>query len=673
MEIIDKDNNNIIEDCNNKENRLEDNTINEENLDFDIPDDDDDDYDRVYGYEAGLSEEAALCGYNPYEYQLDIQSALTGGDDKSPNGIILSATAGIISQYIDSHGEYNLAYIWHDGSTISAQWMAFANSQLEILNSVRSKSMKFPYFKTPPASATAYLLVATKDFRANTDVYGRKNGILMRQRSGKDIGTWTLQQDNSMLDRFINRLYVDASKFYRNEVKADILIQLETYENEPDNTIIMLDNGVYNCKTGEFLSYTDSAYDSQYGHIVSQSKLYGVQWTHKTSAELEKDCTIYNPDDNTTWSPIQGLIDLVGDGVALQALREIMHFALRRMSGGFAWWFLNTTGNAAGGGGKSTALQIVKNITGGERNALCVPYDHLGDRFALTDLDKKYCIVSDETEGANRRPADTSVYKSLITNGTVTIDVKNEKAYQLKWQGMMIQAINGIPMFSDNSDSTYRRLLALPWEKRLTKNGRKRDYIRDDYINRPEVIQCYMKWALELGCMTTYSHEVIDYCLPYVEMMKNEAKTVYGFMPELIRRIADEHYFAGMNEVGRSFLYALYRKWDEEENCARNHISQKKFWTSVCEWVQSHPECGWEVTDGITHIYPKTPRQQELKDYDLGSAWCEYGPLRTPNGFFPFKTTKTIRCGLLRVNKFPKNLSGIPHSDDDTTAENSNK
>lgn len=647
---------------NDKKNNLTDVTDTDyaENMTEDITEDfafDDGDYD-VYACEAGTTEEQDLAGFNPYAHDFDIMSILANGNDYTKDGIILSTTEDIIKGYINRRGAYSIMDILNENTIISNRWLLSANEKIELVNEQRSKATRISYFTVIPPIVVAYLLMATRDFHVGTDVYGKKTGVLMRQRADKDIGTWTLQDKGSRLEQMINALHKNASSNYRNEVKNNILIELETYDYKPDNTIIMLEDGVYDCKTGEFLSYLDTMYDSKYGHIISQTKLYGVCWTDKTSDELEKDCTIYNPDDGTTWSPIQGLIDLVGDGEALQAIRQIMHFALRRMSGGFAWWFLNTSGNAAGGGGKSTVLQIIKNLVGGERNALTTSYDHLGDRFALDGLEKKYVIVSDETEGANKKPNDTSVYKALASNGTVNIDVKNEKIYNIKWQGVMIQAINGIPLFSDNSDSTYRRFMALPWERKMTQNGRKRDYIRDEYINRPEVIQCYMKWALELGCMTTYSDEVIDYCLPYVEMMKNEVKTVFGFMPEIMRRIKDENYFAGMNEIGRSFFYALYRKWDEEENCSRNHISQKKFWLSVCEWVQSHPTCGWEVTDGVTHIYPNTPYQQELVDYDLGSAWCEYSPFRTPNGFFTFRKTKTIRCGLLRVNKLPKNHAG---------------
>lgn len=58
---------NINEDAIIKENNLDENNDNYETID-------EDDYDRVYGCEIGVSEETELAGYNPYDYQLDIQS-----------------------------------------------------------------------------------------------------------------------------------------------------------------------------------------------------------------------------------------------------------------------------------------------------------------------------------------------------------------------------------------------------------------------------------------------------------------------------------------------------------------------------------------------------------------------------------------------------------------------
>ena len=618
-----------------------------------------------YSTYGTISEEQELANYNPYEHIHDLLHILSQATTNSVDGIILLATKSVLEFYTSNNATYhgnvlNIMKIWTSGVKIHETWIYIANIHLNLLNQNLPREQRLHRFTIIPERGVALLLMATGEFRLSTNVYGEKNGILMRQRAGYDIGTWVLQGNNSDLDRLINILNGKANDKYRKEVKNILMTELEPYENTTTNTIVRLHDGVYDCMSKEFTPYVSDQYDEKYGHLVSESKLYGVNWTEKSWTELEKECNILNI-DGTIWSPIQGLIELVGDGIALQALREILHFAIRHMSGGFAWWFLNTSGNSAGGGGKSTFIQIVKNLVGGERNALTKSYDHLGDRFALVGLERKYVIVSDETEGANKKPDDTSVYKALITNGEVNIDVKHEREYSIRWSGVMIQAINGIPLFSDNSDSTYRRFLALPWERKLTQNGRKRDYIRDYYINNSKVIQCYLKWALDLGCLSTYSPEVVDFCLPYVELMKSGVKTVYEFMPEMMRRIQDENYFDGMNEVGRNFLYALYCKWDEVDNCVRNHISQKKFWLSVCEWVQSHPNCGWETTDNTTHIYPNTPFQKELVDYDLGPQWCSYSSPtsygnRTPNGFFSCQN-KTIRCGLLRTNKLPRNTN----------------
>lgn len=617
-------------------------------------------YDDIISAYGVFTGDIELAGYNPYSYTHGLDNIFAQANYDTKDGIILSITKLIIDKYKSINGAFSIMEILKKGTKISNQWVTEANNLIASCNTIRMDGNKVDYHKVIPPRAVALLLMATGDFLVITDVYHRRNGIIMRQRCGDDIGTWKMQDGKDMLNMLITCLNGSANMSYRNEVRNILETELKTAEETMDNKIILLEDGIYDFNTEEFTPYEHPNFDENYSYIISRTKLYNVLWTPKSSDELEQECTFYNPEDGTTWSPIQGLIDLVGDGIALQALRETMHFAIRRMSGGFAWWWLNTSGNASGGGGKSTCIQIIKNLVGGDRNTFTMSYDHLGDRFALNGLETKYAIVSDETEGANRKPESVDVYKTLITNGTVAIDVKYKEVYYIKWSGCMIQAINGIPLFSDNSDSTYRRFLALPWEKQMTKNGIKRDYIRDDYINRPKVIQCYMKWALELGCLTTYSKEVIDYCLPYVEMMKVNTKSVYEFMPEMMRREKDEGYFAGMNELGRSFLYALYCKWDEEENCVLRHISQKKFWISVCEWVQSHPDCGWVTTEKTTHIYPNTPYQQELVDYDIGTKWCAYivstYNVRRPSGYFCF-SNKSIRCGLLRANKLPKNSS----------------
>ena len=608
---------------------------------------------------------------NPYAYKHGLDMVWRHAGLDSRNAIMLYATKSTIEGFHRVGDTFSVVDIQLDGVYMGEKWGEYANGLVKFQNYGKPDEEKMKRFSTIPSRAVALLIMATGDFRNRMNVKNEKSGILMRQRSGHHIGTWKLQTGKDDLDILISTLNSNATEKFRKEVRYHLETELESVCETKNSKIAMLQDGIYDFETREFMSYEHPDYDFVYGDVVSQSKLYGVNWTDESSDVLEKKATIYNPNDNTTWSPIQGLKDLVGDDIALKAIRQIMHFAIRRTRGDFAWFFVNTTGNAAGGGGKSTVIQIIKNICGGEQNCITLSYERLGERFALYGLENKYAILSDETSATHQRPKDTNVYKTLATNGAVPVEGKFKDMHFMKFDGCMVQAVNGYPMFSDPSNSSYRRFLAIGFEKMLTQNGRKRDYIRDDYINRPEVIQCYVKWAMELGCLDTYSTDVIDYCMPFVEDIKNNTKTVFEFMPEMMRLEKYEGYFYGMNEIGRSFLYAIYCKWDEFENSTRIHLSQKKFWISVCEWVQANPSCGWEVTEKITHIYQNTPFQKELVDYDLGKAWCKYDATEDgvyrPNGYFVFPH-KSIRSGLVRVNKLPKNTSqGTVLQGDDTT------
>lgn len=625
----------------------------------------------VDGYEDSTVEQPVY--ENPFEYTHNLDAIFAQAFSDSRDGIALTVTKSIIEDFHRVGDKFSVMDILLDGVQIAKEWLIRTGNNISLYNRGKEDAEKLKRFSSIPPRQVALLIMATGDFKNRLDVKMEKSGVLMRKRSGNDIGTWKLQKENETLDTLIATLNGNATDRYRKEVRNYLETELETVTETRDSKIAMLQDGIYNFESHEFMSYEHPDYDATYGHIISQSKLYGVNWTDESSDVLERRATIYNPNDGTVWSPIQGLKDLVADGVALKAIRQIMHFAIRRTRGNYAWFFVNTAGNAAGGGGKSTVIQIIKNMCGGERNCLTLSYEHLGDRFVLYGLEQKYAILSDETSATTTRPKDTNVYKTLATNGSTPIEGKFKDINFMKFDGCMIQACNGYPMFSDSSDSSFRRFLSLPFEKRMTQNGKKRDYIRDDYINRPEVIQCYVKWAMELGCLETYSDDVIDFCMPYVEEIKNNTKTVFEFMPEMMRLENDEGYFAGMNEIGRAFLYAIYCKWDEFENSTRIHISQKKFWISVCEWVQSNPSCGWEVTEKITHIYPNTPFQKELVDYDLGKEWCKYNAdddgVYRPNGYFAF-SRKSIREGLERINKLPKNTASGTVSLDDGNETN---
>ena len=61
-----------------------------------------------------------------------------------------------------------------------------------------------------------------------------------------------------------------------------------------------------------------------------------------------------------------------------------------------------------------------------------------------------------------------------------------------------------MPVHLDTSESMYRRLLAIPFEKNFAGIEDKR--IKDDYLKQPEVLRGILMLALFLG--PAYGHDV---------------------------------------------------------------------------------------------------------------------------------------------------------------------
>ena len=106
--------------------------------------------------------------------------------------------------------------------------------------------------------------------------------------------------------------------------------------------------------------------------------------------------------------------------------------------------------------------------------------------FMLEQLTKSLAVIVDEnpTDVVVR---DAANFKASVTGDVIQINRKYKPAIDCRFQGMIVQCINALPKFDDSSESIYRRLMVIPFEKCFT--GQERKYIKDDYLNRKEVLE----------------------------------------------------------------------------------------------------------------------------------------------------------------------------------------
>ena len=114
----------------------------------------------------------------------------------------------------------------------------------------------------------------------------------------------------------------------------------------------------------------------------------------------------------------------------------------------------------------------------------------------------------------------------------------------------MIQCVNELPKLRDKSESMYRRLLVIPFDKRF--QGCERKYIKDDYLNRQDVLE-YVLYRV-LAETDYYELDEPDACSALLDDFR--------VANDPLRQFADEIFpAASWHLLPCKFLYDLYRHW----------------------------------------------------------------------------------------------------------------
>ena len=109
------------------------------------------------------------------------------------------------------------------------------------------------------------------------------------------------------------------------------------------------------------------------------------------------------------------------------------------------------------------------------------------------------------------------------------MDRKFKDPRSVLFNGFMVQCVNELPKLRDKSESLYRRLLVIPFEKRF--EGRERKYIKDDYLKRKDVLE-YVLYKL-LATTDYYELDVPQTCIDMLEEFKLENDPVRQFAEEV--------------------------------------------------------------------------------------------------------------------------------------------
>ena len=410
----------------------------------------------------------------------------------------------------------------------------------DINNAFLPKSQRWTVPQRIPMAAIADILARTGDFVRMVSANGDGSALLLRVRHGRDAGIFKIVDPRDPCAEavaLVTALSPMASTLEISEVFRRLSKDLRLRSVDPkydcDHSLVFCSNGVFSLQDMTFTPYDDPSYFTLYRDEV---RLWKLTVPYDPAAS---QMPVISTPDGGVWSFDTQLvstftapfIDDASRSAYIQAIWEMLHFAVRGLSGGYAYWLVNSAGTISGANGKSTVTEIFRQILG-TRNVMPTPIESLGDRFALAPLPSSAAIISDETDADVAAVEHAAVYKKLATGEPVTVEAKHQTGYTYDgFSGIMIQAMNSVVRVASSGGAFWRRILALPFEHDFAADGINDD-VKGDYIRRPEVLAAILHRLLHMGCLARISPSVVVVCEATKADVRSESSKVWACMAD---------------------------------------------------------------------------------------------------------------------------------------------
>ncbi|MFF8918024.1 phage/plasmid primase, P4 family [Streptomyces sp. NPDC015032] len=351
---------------------------------------------------------------------------------------------------------------------------------------------------------------------------------------------------------------------------------------------------------------------------------------------------------------IEELFDQPGDEGLADLIWEIIGAIVRpHVRWGKTAWFYSEQGN----NGKGTLCALMRNLVGSGAHT-SIPLSDFGKDFALEPLVRANAIIVDENDVGTFIDKAANL-KAIVTNDVIQINRKYRMPIAYQFFGFMVQCLNEFPRVKDKSESFYRRQLFVPFTKSFT--GAEKKYIKDDYLQRREVLEYVFWYAINRAGAASPG----DYYQLSEPVATKAVLAEYKEANDPVRAFWEE--FRGRlvwDLAPFTFLYDLYKAWFADVSPSGSPVSNKQFITDLVAIIR--PDALWHCPDKNRKIRPgqmMSGPEPVIAEYEL-KKWANPGN----NGGNPLKTSQpklqlsASYRGLLRQ-------TGAPAPTDDTTDE----
>ncbi len=407
-----------------------------------------------------------------------------------------------------------------------------------------------------------------------------------------------------------------------------------------DEDLVACQNCIVSYSTGEVIPFSPE--------MVFTSKL-AVRWDPKAeNVFIPNPEGCIDPDHDGTdcdaaclmWDVESWMSDLSDDPEVVDLLWKTLGAVVRHK---VRWnrmvWHFDERGN----NGKGTHIGIGRSLLGPSSH-VSISMADAGDRYGLSqiiDAGFPAAILTDENPvGSYVQSA--AVMKSLISHESVPIQRKNLPTTTVQWRGMIVQCFNELPLTRDKTLSLERRVILVPWSKSFT--DRERKYIKDDYLQRPEVLQYILRRVLDHDLTPEY-HElpIPAVCAKLLNEFSEGNDPLKQFWTEM-------HYEVQWDFLPYSFLYDLYKAWMQRKHSTSKPLSIRKFESAFRALIDSAWASEWTY-----------PRDEPMKRQRPGMRMSLPEPLIVEYNLEPWLNCKAPKNAPINV-KACMDASQFKHS-----------
>lgn len=423
---------------------------------------------------------------------------------------------------------------------------------------------------------------------AKNPVASEKNPIGVYMEDGPNKGIYVT--DEIVLHQIASRFdYCMNSKKFK-EVVCHLRDIVPVVEREYNQDLICVNNGIFDYKAKKLMPHSKE-------HVF-------LSKSHVDYDESAENPMIQMP-DGEFWDVESWMAGLSDDPEIVNLLWEGLSALLRPM---VPWnkslWLYSQTGN----NGKGTYCELARNIVG-EGSYASIQLDQFSNEFMLEPLVHAGAIIVDENDVGIYIDRSANL-KAVITNDVIAINRKFKEPIAYRFFGFMIQCLNEYPKIRDRSDSFYRRQLFVPMDKCFT--GKTREYIKTDYLRRPEVLRYVLKKVLS-GNFYRLSEPAAARSV--LEDFRESNDPTLQFWLE----VKDDLQW---DLLPWTFLYDLYKEWYKRNVKDSAAISKSRFMTEIRTIATRGGQ--WVVLPKTTKI-PVAGRMATaellIDEYGLNKRW----------------------------------------------------